>query len=164
MVATEIRRVSFLRIFFFFGGGGRGKFALLHCRWLMLKFRKFWYWCIWANFHTMGKYFFHQKYPLLSSDLKNVVTKDFSMQPFANFLQIRCYCKFLDNHKKDMSWRYLLESLFNACFNKVTILMACNFIKKETTPQKNVLKVWKKLFMQHLWWLPLRLKCGWCDS
>ena len=84
----------------------------------------------------MGKYFFHQKYPLLSSDLKNVVTKDFSMQPFANFLQIRCYCKFLDNHKKDMSWRYLLESLFNACFNKVTILMACNFIKKETTPQK----------------------------
>ena len=39
--ATEIRRVSFLRIFF-----SLGKSALLHCRCLMLKFLKFWYWCI----------------------------------------------------------------------------------------------------------------------
>ena len=29
----------------------------------------------------------------------------------------------------------MLESLFNPCFNKVTGLMACNFIKKETPSQ-----------------------------
>ena len=29
----------------------------------------------------------------------------------------------------------MLESLFNPCFNKVTGLMACNFIKKETPIQ-----------------------------
>ena len=29
----------------------------------------------------------------------------------------------------------MLESLFNPCFNKVTGLMTCNFIKKETPTQ-----------------------------
>ena len=42
----------------------------------------------------------------LCSDLKNVLTKDFPMQPFANLFQIRCYCKFPNNHKK-----YLFLSL-----------------------------------------------------
>ena len=52
--------------------------------------------------------FFHQKFPLLSSDLKNVLTKDFPMQPFVNILQIRCCCKFLDNHKKYLCWSLFL--------------------------------------------------------
>ena len=49
------------------------------------------------------------------------------MQPFANVLQNRSSYKFLDIHKKIS----VLESLFN----KVTGLMACNFIKKETPTQ-----------------------------
>ena len=65
-------------------------------------------WLIWATFHTTGEHFFHQKFPLLSSDLKNVLTKDFPMQPFANVLQIRCYCKFPDNHKKYLCWSLFL--------------------------------------------------------
>ena len=43
----------------------------------------------------------------------------------------------------------MLESLFNPCFNKVTGLMACNFIKKETQHRcfpVNVLKCLKKTF------------------
>ena len=101
-------------------------------------------WLIWATFHTTGEHCFHQKFPLLSSDLKNVYTKDFPMHLFANVLQIRCYCKFPDNHKK-----YVLESLFNPCFNKVTGLMVWNFIKKETPSQVlscEYLKMFEKTF------------------
>ena len=46
---------------------------------------------------------FHQKFTLLSYDLKNVLTKQFpkmQKQPFANILQNRCYFKFPDIHKK----------------------------------------------------------------
>ena len=57
-------------------------------------------WLTWSTF-------VHQKFPLLRCDLKSVLTKDFPMQPFANVLQIRSYCKFPDNHKK-----YLCRSLF----------------------------------------------------
>ena len=78
--------------------------------------------------HNRWKFLFHQKFPLLSSDLKNAFTKHFlKMQPFPNVLQRRCYYRFLDIHKK-MS---VLESLFN----KVTGLIACSFIKKETPTQ-----------------------------
>ena len=73
-------------------------------------------------------FLFHQKFPLLSSNLKNVLTKHFpKMQLSANTLQNRCHYKFLNIHKK----RSVLESLFN----KVTGLMACSFIKKETPAQ-----------------------------
>ena len=65
-------------------------------------------WLIWAIFHTTGEQFFHQKFPLLSSDLKNVLAKDFPMQPFANVLQIRRYCKFPNNHKKYLCWTFFL--------------------------------------------------------
>ena len=65
-------------------------------------------WLIWAIFHTTGEQFFHKKFPLLSSDLKNVLAKDFPMQPFANVLQIRRYCKFPNNHKKYLYWRFFL--------------------------------------------------------
>ena len=65
---------------------------------------------------------------MLSSDLKNVLTKHFpKMQPFANVLQNRSSYKFPDIRKKIS----VLESLFN----KVTDLMACNFIKKEALRQ-----------------------------
>ena len=65
-------------------------------------------WLIWAIFHTTAEHFFHQKFPLLSYDLKNVLTKDSLMQPFANVLQIRCYCKFPDNHKNYLCWGLFL--------------------------------------------------------
>ena len=65
-------------------------------------------WLIWAIFHTTREHFFHLKFPLLSSDLKNVLTTDSPMQPFANVLQIRSYCKFPDNHKKYMCWSLFL--------------------------------------------------------
>ena len=65
-------------------------------------------WLIWATFHTTGENFFQQKFLLLSSDLKDVLTKDFPMQPFANVLQIRCHCKFPDNHKKYLCWSLFL--------------------------------------------------------
>ena len=65
-------------------------------------------WLIWTTFHTMREHFFHQKFLLLSSTLKNVLTKDFPMQQFANVLQIRCYCKFPDNHKKYLFWSLFL--------------------------------------------------------
>ena len=103
-------------------------------------------WLIWAIFHITCEHFFHQKFPLLSCDLKNALTKDFPMQPFANVLQISCYCKFPDNHKKYLCW----ESLFNPCFNKVTGLMAWNFIKKETPTQVfscECLKMFEKYFL-----------------
>ena len=63
-----------------------------------------------TNLSNLSHYrwtFFSAKVPFAkSSDLKNVLTKDFLMQPFENVLQIRCYCKFPDNHKK-----YLFLSL-----------------------------------------------------
>ena len=80
--------------------------------------------------HSRWPFLFHQKFPLLSSDLKNVLTKRFlKIKPFANVLQNRCSYEFPNIHKKISA----LESLFN----KVTGLMAmaCNFIKKETPTQ-----------------------------
>ena len=65
-------------------------------------------WLIWATFDTTGEHCFHQKLPFLSFDLKNIFTKDFPMQLFANGLQIRCYCKFPDNHKKYLFWSLFL--------------------------------------------------------
>ena len=61
-----------------------------------------------SNFSHYRWTFFHQKFPLLSSDLKNVLTKDLPMQLFANVRQIRCYCKFPDNHKKYLCWSLFL--------------------------------------------------------
>ena len=54
-------------------------------------------------------FLFQQKFPLLSSDLKNALTKHSpKMQPFANVFQNRCSSIFLNIHKKI----YVLESLF----------------------------------------------------
>ena len=69
-------------------------------------------WLIWATFYTTGEHFFHQKFPLLSSNLKIVLTKDFPIEPFANVLQIRCYCKFPNNHKKYLCWSLFLIHVF----------------------------------------------------
>ena len=49
------------------------------------------------------------------------------MQPFANVLQNRCSNKFPDIRKK--------ISVFESLFDKVTGLIACNFIKKYTPTQ-----------------------------
>ena len=101
-----------------------------------------------TNFSNLSHYrwtFFHQKFPLLSSDLKNVLTKDFPMQPFANVLQIRCYCKFPDNHKKYLCWSlFLIHALI-----KLQDWWPATLLKKR--PQHrcfpvNVLKCLKKTF------------------
>ena len=88
-------------------------------------------------------FLFHQKFPLLRSDLKNVLTKQFpEMEPFADVLQNRCYHKFPNIHKKISA----LESFFN----KVTVLVSCNFIKKEIPAQLfslKYLKMFKKSFL-----------------
>ena len=102
-------------------------------------------WLIWAIFHTTDEHFFHQKFPLLSSDLKNVYTKDFPMHLFANVLQIRCYCKFPDNHKKYLCWSlFLIHALI-----KLQGWWPATLLKKR--PQYrcfpvNVLKCLKKTF------------------
>ena len=74
------------------------------------------------------------------------------MQPFANVLQNRCYYKFPNTHKKIS----VPESLF-----KVTGLMACNLIKNETQHgcfPVNITKCLRKaFFIEHLWWLLLRM-------
>ena len=59
-------------------------------------------WIIWATFHSTGEHFFHENFTY------NVLTKDFPMQSFANVLQTRCYCKFLNNHKKYLCWSLFL--------------------------------------------------------
>ena len=65
---------------------------------------------------------------LLSSDLKDVLTKHFpKMQPFVHVLQNRSSYQFPDIYKKIS----VLESLFN----KVTDLIACSFIKKGAPTQ-----------------------------
>ena len=57
------------------------------------------------------------------SDLKNVLTKHFpTMQPFANVLQNSSSYKFSDIRK--------IISVLESLLDKVTRLMACNFIKK----------------------------------
>ena len=75
------------------------------------------------------------------------------MQPFANFLQNRCYHKFPDIHK-EMS---LLESLFN----KVTGLIICNFTRKETPTLMfscEYHKMFQKsFFMEYLQWLIVKM-------
>ena len=102
-------------------------------------------WLIWAIFHTTDEHFFHQNFPLLSSDLKNVLTKYFPMQLFTNVLQIRCYCKFPDNHKKYVCWSlFLISALL-----KLQDWWPATLFKK--TPQHrcfpvNVLKGLKKTF------------------
>ena len=70
-------------------------------------------------------FLFHQKFPLLDYDLKNVLTKHFpkmQKQPFADVPQNGCSLRFRDIHKKIS----VLESLSNT----VTGLKVCNFIKK----------------------------------
>ena len=103
-------------------------------------------WLIWATFHTACEIFFQEKFPLPSSDLKNVLIKDFPMQSFTNVLQIRCYCKFPSNHKKYLCWSlFLIHALI-----KLQDWWPATLLKKK--PQHkcflvNVLKYLKKNFL-----------------
>ena len=93
-------------------------------------------------------FLFHQKFPLLSYDLKNVLAKQ-----FPNVLQNRCSYKFPNIHEKI----YVLKSLFNT----VRGLKAYNFNKKETSTQAfsyEYHKIFKNsFFMKLLWWLLLEM-------
>ena len=73
------------------------------------------------------------------------------MQPFTNALQNRCYYKFSDIHKK--------ICVFESLFDKVTGLMACNFIKKRPQDKRfpgSMTCLREAFFMEHLWWLFLK--------
>ena len=111
-------------------------------------------WLISATFHTTPEHCFQQKFPFLSSELKNVLTKDFPMQLFTNVLQIRCYCRFPNNHKKYLCWSlFLIHALI-----KLQNWWPATLLKKR--PQDRCFpvmsyNVWKKLFMEHLRWLLL---------
>ena len=98
---------------------------------------------IWVTFHTAGEHLFHPFQP--SSDLKNVLTKDFPIQPCANVLQIRCYCKFPDNPKKHLCWSlFLIHVLI-----KLQDIGPATLLKKRPQHQcfpVNVLKCLKKTF------------------
>ena len=112
-------------------------------------------WLIWATFHTTGEHFFHQRFLVLRSDLKNVLTKDFPMKPFANVLQIRCYCKFPDNHRKYRCWSLFLSHVLI----KLLDWWPANLLKRDLNTGLFLWmseNVWKKLFMEHLRWLLLR--------
>ena len=128
MTATEIHRISLLRTFFV----SLDKSVLLHCRCLMLKFAEililFCRKIFLVFFLILQETFSNSCDFALSSDLKNILTKHFpTMQPFANVLQNRFSYEFFRIRKKIS----VLESLFN----KVTGLIACNFIKKQTPTQ-----------------------------
>ena len=91
-------------------------------------------------------FLFHQKFPLLSYDLKNVLTKQFpkmQKQPFANVLQNRCSYKFPEIHEK--------MSMLKSLFNTVRRLKACNFNKKETPTQMFSCKYKKILRITFSW-------------
>ena len=88
------------------------------------------------------------------SDLENILIKHFpTMQPFANVLQNRSSYKFHDTCKRIS----VLESLFD----KVTCLMAFNFIKNRPSQRCFPVNITKCLriafFMVHLWWLLLKM-------
>ena len=103
--------------------------------------------------HSRWPFLFHQKFTLVSSDLKNVLTKHFpKMQLFANVLQNKCYYKFPDIHKK--------KSVLESQFNKVTGLMAATSKKDPNTVvfPVNITKCLRKaFFMEHLRWLLLKM-------
>ena len=109
-------------------------------------------WLILATFHTAS----HQKFLLLSSDLKIFPTTHFPrMQPFRDVRQNRCSYKTFRNSQENV-----LESIYN----KITGLMTCNLIKKETQLQVfscGYHKIFENSFlyrfMENLWWLLLKM-------
>ena len=101
-------------------------------------------------------FLFHQKFHLLSYDLKNVLTKQFpkiQKHPFVNIFQNRCSYKFPDIHQK--------ISVLKPLFNTVRGLKSCNFNKRET-PQQVLSCEYHQIcknsfFMEQLQWLLLNM-------
>ena len=91
-------------------------------------------------------FLFHQKFPLLNYDLKNVLTKQFpkmQKQPFANVFRNRCSYK-VSNIRKKIS---VLESLLST-FRR---LKTYNFNKKET-PTEVFSCEYHKIFNNNFLW------------
>ena len=106
-------------------------------------------WLIWATFHTES----HQKLLLISSDLKDVITKHFPKIRSQMFFKIDVPLKFHEIHKKI----FVLESHFN----KITGLMACNLTKKRPHHGCLPVNITKYLvvafFIEHFRWLLLKM-------
>ena len=102
-------------------------------------------WLIWATFHATGEQFFSSKVPFAKFYLKNVLTKNFPMQPFADVLQTRCYCKFPDNHNKYLFWSLFLIPVLI----KLQDWLPATLFKKRAQDRcfpVNILKCLKKTF------------------
>ena len=84
-------------------------------------------WLIRATFRTTGDHSYFIKSSLCWVLIWKMFLHFPKMQLFTNVLQNRCYYKFPNIQKK--------TSVLKSLFNKVTGLMACNFIKKETPTQ-----------------------------
>ena len=98
-------------------------------------------------------FLFHQKFPLLSSDLENVLTKHFpKIQPFANVLQNWCYYKF-PNICKKILFLIKLPDWWPATLLKNRPQHRCFPV--------NITKCLRKaFFMEHLGWLLLKMVEG----
>ena len=116
---------------------------MLHCRYLMLKFSEI----LILVYRKIFSAIFSSKVPFANFDLKNVLTKDFPMQLFANILQMKCYCKFPDNRKNYQCWcLFLIHVLI-----KLQDWWPTTLLKKR--PQHrcfpvNILKCLKKTFYE----------------
>ena len=101
--------------------------------------------------HSKWLFLLFQKIALASSNLKNVPKKHFlKMQPFLSVLQNGPSYKLPDVYKEIS----VLESLFN----KITGLMACNFVKKESPTHVFSCEYHKiAFFMEHLRRLLLKM-------
>ena len=101
--------------------------------------------------HNRWPFNFHQKFPLLSSDLKNVLTKHFpKMKPIVMFFKIGVIINFLIFTRKYLCWSLFLIKLQD--WSPATLL------KKRPQHQcfpVNITKcMTKTFFMEHLWkWL-----------
>ena len=66
--------------------------------------------------------------------LQNLISRKslppFQKQPFADVIQSRCSKKLCNIHRKTPAMECLLIKLPALSFNKVSLLQACNFIKK----------------------------------
>ena len=87
-------------------------------------------------------FLFHQKFPLLSYDLKNVLTKQFPKMPKQPFAS-KCSSKFPDIHKK--------ISVLKSLFNTVRGLRPATLIKERPRHRRFPVNITKCLRIAFLW-------------
>ena len=104
--------------------------------------------------HNRWPFLFHQKFPLLSSDLKNVLTKHFpKMKPIVMFFKIGVIINFLIFTRKYLCWSLFLIKLQD--------WWPATLLKKRPQHRCFPVNITKCLriafFMEHLRWLLLKM-------